>query len=97
MRVVKNNLNEDYFVRQRIAEESRRLKLTSEQLEKAKSSYEQLKRDLVTVKSDTLQAITMAIIKQSTELATFLDSEQLEEFKKLNDERRARMEKNFKS
>lgn len=95
-RIVKNSLNEDYIVKQRMIEETRRLNLTPEQLNLAKASYEQFKQDLVSVKRDTLQSIAKAAISQSLELAKLLTEEQLEEFKKLSDERRVKFEKLMK-
>lgn len=94
--IVKKSLSEEHFVQHRMSEESRRLKLTPEQIEKAKAGYDQLKQDLTRVKSDTVLAISAAAIKQAGELSAILTPAQLDEFKKLNDERRARFEKTIK-
>lgn len=94
--IVKRSLNEAHFVQQRMAEESKRLKLTPEQIERAGPSYEQMKQDMVKVKSDAVLAITEAAIKQGRDLAALLTPEQLSEFRKLTDERRARFEKKAK-
>lgn len=91
--IVKNTLNEEHLVEQRMNEESRRLHLTTAQIEKAKPGYDQLRRDLSKVKADTIAAITEAVIKQGADLAAILSTEQQAEFKKLIDERRARFEK----
>jgi len=96
LRIVKNSLNEEHIVNQRIAEETRRLKLTPEQLDNAKPSYSQFKQDLVTVKRDAFQAIAKVAMTQSLELAKLLTSEQLDEFKTLSDERRVKFEKLMK-
>lgn len=89
----KKLLSEDHFVTQRMKEETKRLKLTPEQVEKAKPAYDQLKQDLAKIKVDTLIAIGQASIRQSTELALILTPEQIEEYKKLGDERREKFEK----
>ena len=96
VRIVKKSLDEEHVVSQRIAEETRRLKLTPEQIDQAMPSYNQMKQELVAVKQDTFQAIARTAITQSTELAKILTSEQLDEFKKLNDERRTKFEKMLK-
>lgn len=96
VRIIKQSLNEGHVVSQRIAEETRRLKLTPDQRDKAKPSYDQLKQDLVAVKRDTLQAIARAAYTQSAELAEILTPEQLDEFKKLSEERRTKFEKMLK-
>lgn len=92
----KKLLSEDHFVQQRMKEEARRLRLTPEQVEKAGPTYEQLRQDLAKIKNDTLTAIAQASIRQSTELAGLLTPEQIEEFKKLGDERRVKFEKFMK-
>lgn len=92
----KKLVSEDHFVAQRMKEEEKRLKLTPDQVEKAKPIYEQLKQDLAKIKADTLMSIGQASIRQSTELAGLLTPEQIEEFKKLGDERRVKFEKFMK-
>ena len=92
----KKLISEDHFVTQRMKEEAKRLKLTPEQVEKAKPAYDQLKQDLAKIKADTLIAIGQASIRQSTELALILTPEQIEEYKKLGDERREKFEKFMK-
>ncbi|MFC5457537.1 hypothetical protein [Prosthecobacter fluviatilis] len=92
----KKLISEDHFVQQRMKEEIKRLKLTPEQIEKSKPIYDQLLLDLANIKNDTLTAIAQASIRQSTELAGLLTPEQIEEFKKLGDERRVRFEKFMK-
>jgi aspartate oxidase len=96
VRMARNSLNEEHVVNQRMAEETRRLKLTPQQLDKAIPSYQQFKQDLVTVKQDTLQAIARVAVMQSLELSKLLTADQLEEFKKLSDERRIKYEKMMK-
>jgi len=92
----KKLISEDHFVQQRMKEEAKRLKLTPEQIEKSKPIYDQLRQDLAKIKNDTLIAIAQASIRQFTELAGLLTPEQIEEFKKLGDERRVRFEKFMK-
>lgn len=92
----KKLISEDHFVAQRMKEEAKRLKLTPEQVEKAKPTYDQLKQDLAKIKTDTLMAIGQASIRQSTDLAALLTPEQIEEYKKLGDERREKFEKFMK-
>lgn len=92
----KKLISEDHFVTQRMKEEAKRLKLTPEQVEKAKPTYDQLKQDLAKIKTDTLMAIGQASIRQSTDLAALLTPEQIEEYKKLGDERREKFEKFMK-
>lgn len=92
----KKLISEDHFVQHRMSEEVKRLKLTPEQVEKSKPIYDQLRQDLAKIKNDTLTAIAQASIRQSTELAGLLTSEQIEEFKKLGDERRVKFEKFMK-
>ncbi len=92
----KKLISEDHFVRQRMTEEAKRLKLTPDQVEKSKPIYDQLRQDLAKIKNDTLTAIAQASIRQSTELAGLLTPEQIEEFKKIGDERRVKFEKFIK-
>jgi hypothetical protein len=89
-------ISEDYFVQHRMSEEAKRLRLTPEQIEKAKPIYDQLRQDLTKIKTDTLTSITQASIRQSMELAGLLTPGQIEEFKKLGDERRVKFEKFMK-
>jgi hypothetical protein len=93
LRMFKNSLNEENIVNQRIAEETRRLQLTPEQLEKAMPAYDQLKRDLSEVKRETLRSIAQAAVTQTMELSKVLTSEQMDKLKKLSDERRVKFEK----
>jgi uncharacterized membrane protein len=93
IRMFKNGLNEENMVNQRKAEETRRLQLTPEQLEKAKPAYDQLKRDLSDVKREALRSIAQAAIAQTMELSKVLTSDQLDKLQKLNDERRVKFEK----
>jgi uncharacterized membrane protein len=96
LRMSKNSLNEENMVNQRIAEETRHLQLTPEQLEKAKPAYEQLKRDLAEVKRETRQKIAQASVSQTLELSRILTSEQMDKLQKLCDERRTKFEKMVK-
>ena len=92
----KKLISEDHFVQHRMSEEAKRLKLTPDQVEKSKPIYDQLRQDLAKIKNDTLTAIAQASIRQSTELVGLLTPEQIEEFKKLGDERRVKFEKFMK-
>jgi len=65
VRLVKQSLNEEHVVSQRITEETRRLKLTPDQLDKARPRYDQLRQDLLAIKHDTLQAIARAAYTQT--------------------------------
>jgi len=96
LRMFRNSLNEESMVNQRIAEETRRLQLTPEQLEKAKPAYDQLKRDLAEVKRETRQKIAQASVAQTLELSKILTSEQMDKLQKLCDERRTKFEKMVK-
>lgn len=89
-------LSEDRLVQQRMAEEKKRLKLTAEQVEKAKPVYDALKSDLAKVKADALAGVTQAALRQAGDLAAILTPQQIEEYKKLGEERRARFEKLIK-
>jgi uncharacterized membrane protein len=93
LRIFKNSLNEESMVNQRIAEETRRLQLTPEQLEKAKPAYDQLKRELSEVKRETIRGIAQAAVTQTMELSKVLTSEQMDKLEKLSQERRAKFEK----
>ena len=81
------------MVNQRIEEETRRLQLTPEQLEKAKPAYDQLKRDLSEVKRETLRSNAQAAVTQTMELSKVLTSEQMVKLQKLSEERRLKFEK----
>lgn len=96
LRIFKNSLNEENMVNQRIAEETRRLQLTPEQLEKAKPAYDQLKKDLSEVKRETLRSIAQAAVTQTIELSKVLTSEQMDKLQKLSEERRVKFEKMVK-
>jgi uncharacterized membrane protein len=96
LRMSRNSLNEESMVNQRIAEETRRLKLTPEQLENAKPAYDQLKRDLAEVKRETRQKIAQVSVAQTLELSKILTSEQMDKLQKLCDERRTKFEKMMK-
>jgi hypothetical protein len=90
VKIVKNTLNEQHWVSGRRKEEAKRLKLTAEQMAKAQPSYDALQQSLGKVKDDTIAGITAATAKQAAELAALLTPEQLQEFKKLSDERARR-------
>ena len=92
VRAVKNTLNESYWVGERMKEESKRLKLTPEQRAKAQPSYDALQQDLGNIKTQTMESIVAATLKQSVALAALLTPAQADEFKKLNEERRVRLE-----
>lgn len=91
--IVKNSLNEENIVNKRIAEETRRLQLTSEQLEKAKPAYDRLKKDLSEVKRETLRSIAKAAVTQTMELSKIINSEQMGKLQKLSEERRVKFER----
>ncbi|MBX7209968.1 MAG: hypothetical protein K1X78_16745 [Verrucomicrobiaceae bacterium] len=94
--IVKRTLNEEHFIEHRISEDTGRLKLTPEQVAKARPSYDQLRQDLGKAKADAVLAIVDAAVKQARELAPLLTPEQQKEFKILSDERRLRFEKKAK-
>ena len=58
LRVVKNTLSEQHFIQQRMGEDSERLKLTPEQVEKAKPTYDQMQKDLTKVKEDAVLIVS---------------------------------------
>jgi Spy/CpxP family protein refolding chaperone len=93
VRIVKNTLNEQHWVHERAKEESKRLKLTPDQITKAQPSYDELQKALAKAREDTVIAITSAAMKQGRDLAALLTPEQLEAFKTLSEERRQRFEK----
>lgn len=93
VRIVKNTLNEQHWVHERAKEESKRLKLTPDQIAKAQPSYDELQKALAKAREDTVTAITTAAMKQGSALAELLTPVQLEEYKTLNEERRKRFEK----
>jgi Spy/CpxP family protein refolding chaperone len=94
--LVKKSLNEENIVNQRINEETRRLQLTPEQLEKVKPAYDQLKNDLSEVKRETLRSIAQAVVTQTIELSKVLTPEQTDKLQKLSEERRVKFEKMVK-
>lgn len=96
LRIFRNSLNEENIVNQRIAEETRRLELTPEQLEKAKPAYDQLKEDLSAVKREALRSIAQAAVTQTVELSKVLTPEQMDKLQKLSEERRVKFEKMVK-
>lgn len=93
VKLVKNSLNEQHWVMERRKEETKRLKLTPQQLTQAQPSYDALQQALGKVKETAIADITRAAMQQGTELAELLTPEQLREFKKLNDERGRRNDK----
>jgi uncharacterized membrane protein len=96
LRIFKNSLSEENMVNQRITEETRRLQLTPEQVEKAKPAYDQLKKDLSEVKHEAVRSIAQAAVTQTIELSKVLTAEQMDKLEKLNDERRVKFEKLMK-
>ena len=104
IRVVKKKLHEQELARQKLQETGgwamvtykmyqERLKLTPEQEEKLKPAFTQAGEELRTIRRTTMRDIFGVIRTVNVEVEKELTPEQMEEFHKLREEIRERMEK----
>ncbi len=81
---------EERWLELRIREDIERLKLTPEQAEQARPSYDQLRADILKLREQTARSLFRAVSAQGRTLSQQLTPEQQQEFLKLTEERRAR-------
>lgn len=84
---------EERWVNARMQEDAQRLKLTAEQIEKARPLYDQMRADIRSVREEAARGLVQAAVKQGHALWQELTPEQRQEFEKLSEERRARWQK----
>jgi len=81
---------EERWMELRQREDIERLKLTPEQVARARPAYDQLLADIRKVREQTAHGIFRAVSAQGRTLAEQLTPEQRQEYQKLTEERRAR-------
>lgn len=80
---------EHRWIHERMTEDATRLKLTPEQIEKARPLYDQMLADLRKIREDAGRSIIDAGVQHARNLAQVLTPEQQQEFQKLSEQRRA--------
>ncbi len=82
--------SEQAWLERRFAEDARRLNLTPEQQDVLHGQYDGLASDMRTIREETAKKVRDLFVKNGTEIYRSLTPVQREEYRKLNDERRAR-------
>ena len=82
--------SEQAWLERRYAEDVQRLNLTSEQQDALRGQYDGLASDMRTIREETAKKVRDLFVKKGTEIYRNLTPAQREEYRKLNDERRAR-------
>lgn len=82
--------SEQAWLERRYAEDVRRLEATPEQQEMLREQYDLLVSDVQAIRDDTAKRIREAFGKRGSEIYRKLTPAQREEYRKLNEERRAR-------
>jgi hypothetical protein len=81
---------EEHWVQKRMQEDADRLRLTPEQVEKARPLYDQMLADFHSVREEATRNLVQATVKQGRALWPELTPDQQKEFEGLSEERRAR-------
>lgn len=89
-RAMQRAWSEQAWLERRYAEDCRRLHLTSEQQDTLRTQYDELASDMRTIREETTKKVRDAFIKRGGEIYRGLTPAQREEYRKLNEERRAR-------
>lgn len=82
--------SEQAWLERRFAEDVQRLNLTPEQQDVLRGQYDGLASDMRTIREETTKKVRDLFVKKGTEIYRTLTPAQREEYRKLNDERRAR-------
>lgn len=82
--------SEQAWLERRYAEDVRRLEATPEQQEMLREQYDLLVSDVQAIRDDTAKRIREAFGKRGADIYRKLTPAQREEYRKLNEERRAR-------
>jgi Spy/CpxP family protein refolding chaperone len=82
--------SEGAWLEKRYAEDVQRLNLTPEQQEALRGQYDLLASDMRVVREETAKKLRDVFAKRGTEIHRSLTPAQREEYRKLNEERRAR-------
>jgi len=82
--------SEQAWLERRFAEDVQRLNLTPEQQDVLRGQYDGLASDMRTIREETTKKVRDLFVKKGTEIYRNLTPAQREEYRKLNDERRAR-------
>lgn len=82
--------SEQAWLERRYAEDVQRLNLTPEQQDAFRGQYDELTSDLRAIREETAKKVREAFVKRGTALYRNLTPAQREEYRKLNEERRAR-------
>jgi Spy/CpxP family protein refolding chaperone len=82
--------SEKMWLERRFAEDCQRLNLTAEQQQTIRAQYDELAVEMRAVREETARKVQTLFVKKGTEVYQALTPEQRTEFRKLNQERRAR-------
>ncbi len=82
--------SEQAWLERRFAEDVQRLNLTPEQQEVLRGQYDGLASDMRTIREETAKKVRDLFVKKGIEIYRNLTPAQREEYRRLNDERRAR-------
>ncbi len=82
--------SEQAWLERRFAEDCQRLNLTPEQQDVLRGQYDGLASDMRSIREETTKKVRDLFVKKGTEIYRNLTPAQREEYRKLNDERRAR-------
>ncbi len=82
--------SEKMWLERRFAEDCQRLNLTAEQQQAIRAQYDELAAEMRAVREETARKVQTLFVKKGTEVYQTLTPEQRTEFRKLNQERRAR-------
>ncbi len=82
--------SEQAWLERRFAEDCQRLNLTPEQQDVLRGQYDGLASDMRSIREETTKKVRDLFVKKGTEIYRNLTPAQREEYRRLNDERRAR-------
>lgn len=89
-RVAQRAWSEQMWLERRFAEDVKRLDLTAEQQTMLRGQYDELASDMRVIRDETAKKVRDVFVKRGTEIYRQLTPAQREEFRQLNEERRAR-------
>ena len=89
-RAAQRTWSEQAWLERRFAEDVQRLNLTPELQDVLRGQYDGLASDMRSIREETTKKVRDLFVKKGTEIYRNLTPAQREEYRKLNDERRAR-------
>jgi len=89
-RATERKWSDQTWLERRFAEDVQRLNLTPEQQDVLRGQYDGLASDMRNIREETAKKVRDLFVKKGTEVYRSLTPAQREEYRKLNEERRAR-------